>query len=160
MPVPNWLQRDGSAIQLCQSWRAAALYLPYVCPILALYPSPVQVCIPDQVSWTSLAPLCSLYSHHPHPLIVCKASQLGHGRTEGSRVQLHWTLPISLSGLDIVFQRNNESPRLINSLLFLHFLPLQFGYTVTVLECDQLPQSVNTDRQTGLWWFSFVDFIF
>lgn len=40
------------------------------------------------------------------------------------------------------------------------FLYFQFGYAATVLECDKQPKSVNTDQQIGLWWFSFVGFIF
>lgn len=65
MPVPFlfffFQNHKGKAVQ--SSWASIGELRLYVSPVLALYPSPVQVCISGQVSLTSLA------FHFFYPLI-------------------------------------------------------------------------------------------
>ena len=89
----------------------------HVSPVLALYPSPDPVWIPDQVSLTSSA-LPTLW-------LVCKASQLGHRGTEGWRVSrvTSW-FPSCSTCQDLTSSLNKtiKAPRL-NPIFFLLLHP-------------------------------------
>lgn len=111
----------------------------YVSPVLALYPSPVPVCIPGQVSLTPwLSSALSTF------LFVCKASQLGHGGMEGRRVSqlTSWQVctelfPFLCQDLISSFNEKQWKPsfRIISyfSSISIRF---QFKYEAIVLDCD------------------------